>query len=617
MDAPCLPHQPDSPIIGEKQWNEGRSLMTVEIIIVLISISMMMAGLFFEIARPDLMVFFTLFMFLMFGFVSPDEALAGFSNQGMMTVALLFVVAGVFEKSGLIERLVTSFLTNTKSGRSALLKLLFPVSAFSAFFNNTPIVAALTPVVRRWTSKHDISPSRYLLPLSYASILGGTITLIGTSTNLVIHGLLIDAGETGFSFFQLAWVGIPLTIIGLIYILTCGPVLLPDHRSMIQRVSDNTKDYLSEMMVTDEFAYVNHSVEEAQLRNLKGVYLIEIIRGRERISPVSSRTLVQAGDRLVFTGMISTIADLQKRKGLEVNTGTDLSMENIRNGDSRLVEVVISHQSFLTQQTIKQSRFREIYDAAVVAVHRNDERVEGKVGDIVPKAGDLLLLVTGPDFNERIQERKDFYITSPTDEQKFYEDESKGWFTLWLLLGMILMVMFGWLSIFKAMVITVGVLLVVKIVTPNQAKDSVQFQVLLLIASALGIGNVIRQTGTADWVAHGLIDGLAPLGVVAVLVTIYLLTNVFTEFITNNAAAVIMFPIGYEIALDMGIDPIGMAVLVAIAASASFLSPIGYQTNLIVFGPGGYSFGDYARIGFPLTMICMITTVSIVYFLYV
>ncbi|RSL35248.1 SLC13 family permease [Salibacterium salarium] len=591
--------------------------MTVEIIIVLISISMMMAGLFFEIARPDLMVFFTLFMFLMFGFVSPDEALAGFSNQGMMTVALLFVVAGVFEKSGLIERLVTSFLTNTKSGRSALLKLLFPVSAFSAFFNNTPIVAALTPVVRRWTSKHDISPSRYLLPLSYASILGGTITLIGTSTNLVIHGLLIDAGETGFSFFQLAWVGIPLTIIGLIYILTCGPVLLPDHRSMIQRVSDNTKDYLSEMMVTDEFAYVNHSVEEAQLRNLKGVYLIEIIRGRERISPVSSRTLVQAGDRLVFTGMISTIADLQKRKGLEVNTGTDLSMENIRNGDSRLVEVVISHQSFLTQQTIKQSRFREIYDAAVVAVHRNDERVEGKVGDIVPKAGDLLLLVTGPDFNERIQERKDFYITSPTDEQKFYEDESKGWFTLWLLLGMILMVMFGWLSIFKAMVITVGVLLVVKIVTPNQAKDSVQFQVLLLIASALGIGNVIRQTGTADWVAHGLIDGLAPLGVVAVLVTIYLLTNVFTEFITNNAAAVIMFPIGYEIALDMGIDPIGMAVLVAIAASASFLSPIGYQTNLIVFGPGGYSFGDYARIGFPLTMICMITTVSIVYFLYV
>ncbi|MDQ0298077.1 di/tricarboxylate transporter [Salibacterium salarium] len=591
--------------------------MTVEIIIVLISISIMMAGLFFEIARPDLMVFFTLFMFLMFGFVSPDEALAGFSNQGMMTVALLFVVAGVFEKSGLIERLVTSFLTNTKSGRSALLKLLFPVSAFSAFFNNTPIVAALTPVVRRWTSKHDISPSRYLLPLSYASILGGTITLIGTSTNLVIHGLLIDAGEAGFSFFQLAWVGIPLTIIGLIYIFTCGPVLLPDHRSMIQRVSDNTKDYLSEMMVTDEFAYVNHSVEEAQLRNLKGVYLIEIIRGRERISPVSSRTLVQAGDRLVFTGMISTIADLQKRKGLEVNTGTDLSMENIRNGDSRLVEVVISHQSFLTQQTIKQSRFREIYDAAVVAVHRNDERVEGKVGDIVPKAGDLLLLVTGPDFNERIQERKDFYITSPTDERKFYEDESKGWFTLWLLLGMILMVMFGWLSIFKAMVITVGVLLVAKIVTPNQAKDSVQFQVLLLIASALGIGNVIRQTGTADWVAHGLIDGLAPLGVVAVLVTIYLLTNVFTEFITNNAAAVIMFPIGYEIALDMGIDPIGMAVLVAIAASASFLSPIGYQTNLIVFGPGGYSFGDYARIGFPLTMICMITTVSIVYFLYV
>ncbi|WP_026699552.1 SLC13 family permease [Salibacterium aidingense] len=590
--------------------------MTIEIAVVLAGICFMMAGLFLEVVRPDLLVFFTLFLFLMLGFVTPEEALAGFSNQGMMTVALLFVVAGVFEKSGLIERLMTSFLADTKSGRAAMGKLLVPVSAFSAFFNNTPIVATLTPVVRRWTSKHNISPSRYLLPLSYASILGGTITLIGTSTNLVIHGLLIDAGERGFSFFQLAWVGVPITVAGLLYLLVFGPHLLPDHRSMIQRVRENTKDYLSEMRVTAEFPYANATVEEAQLRNLKGVYLIEIIRGKNRISPVSSKTLVQAGDRLVFTGMISTIADLQKRKGLEVNTGTDLSLDNIKNGNSRLVEAVVSHQSSLTHQTIKQSRFRETYDAAVVAVHRNDERVEGKIGDIVPKAGDLLLLVSGPDFNERIRERKDFYITTPLEEQKFYEDESQGWITLILLMGMIGLVMLDLLSIFQAMVIMVGILFAAKISSPTEAKASVQFQVLLLIASALGIGNVITATGTADWIAQAMIGGLEPLGIAAVLVSLYLLTNIFTEFITNNAAAVIMFPIAYEIALEMGMDPVGMAVLIAIAASASFLSPIGYQTNLIVFGPGGYSFADYFRIGFPLTLICMATTVSIVYFIY-
>ncbi|MFZ4451312.1 SLC13 family permease [Salibacterium aidingense] len=590
--------------------------MTIEIAVVLAGICFMMAGLFLEVVRPDLLVFFTLFLFLMLEFVTPEEALAGFSNQGMMTVALLFVVAGVFEKSGLIERLMTSFLADTKSGRAAMGKLLVPVSAFSAFFNNTPIVATLTPVVRRWTSKHNISPSRYLLPLSYASILGGTITLIGTSTNLVIHGLLIDAGEQGFSFFQLAWVGVPITVAGLLYLLVFGPHLLPDHRSMIQRVRENTKDYLSEMRVTAEFPYANATVEEAQLRNLKGVYLIEIIRGKNRISPVSSKTLVQAGDRLVFTGMISTIADLQKRKGLEVNTGTDLSLDNIKNGNSRLVEAVVSHQSFLTHQTIKQSRFRETYDAAVVAVHRNDERVEGKIGDIVPKAGDLLLLVSGPDFNERIREKKDFYITTPLEEQKFYEDESQGWFTLILLMGMIGLVMLDLLSIFQAMVIMVGILFAAKISSPTEAKASVQFQVLLLIASALGIGNVIMATGTADWIAQAMIGGLEPLGIAAVLVSLYLLTNIFTEFITNNAAAVIMFPIAYEIALEMGMDPVGMAVLIAIAASASFLSPIGYQTNLIVFGPGGYSFADYFRIGFPLTLICMATTVSMVYFIY-
>ncbi|MGY4688727.1 SLC13 family permease [Salibacterium sp. K-3] len=591
--------------------------MTIEIAVVLIGITAMMAGLFLEAARPDLLVFFTLFVFLMLGFVTPEEALAGFSNQGMMTVALLFVVAGVFEKSGLIERLMSSFLADAKSYRGAMGKLLFPVSAFSAFFNNTPIVATLTPVIRRWTSRHNISPSKYLLPLSYASILGGTITLIGTSTNLVVHGLLIDAGEAGFSFFQLAWVGIPITVLGLCYLLVFGRRLLPDHRSMIQRISENTKDYLSEMKVTSEFPFAGKTVEEAQLRNLKGVYLIELIRGRERISPVSSQTEIHVGDRLIFTGMISTIADLQKRKGLDVNTGTDLSLANIKNGESRLVEAVVSHQSPLTQQTIKQSRFRKTYDAAVVAVHRNDERVEGKVGDIIPKAGDLLLLVSGPEFHERMRERKDFYITTPMEEQKFYEEESHGWLTLMLLMVLIGCVMIGWLSIFKAMVIMVGTLIALKITSPSEAKDAVQFQVLLLIASALGIGRVITETGTAEWTAGVLMNGLEDYGIIAVLVCLYVLTNIFTELVTNNAAAVIMFPIAYEIAGQTGMDPVGMAMLTAVAASASFLSPIGYQTNLIVYGPGGYSFADYVRIGFPLTMICMAVTVIIVYTIYI
>lgn len=440
---------------------------------------------------------------------------------------------------------------------------------------------------------------------------------MGTSTNLVIHGLMLDFGMNGFLFFQLAVVGVPITIAGLLYLIFIGPKFLPNHRSLIDKVRASTKDYLSEMVVTADFPFTNKSVVEAGLRNLKGLYLIEIIRNNHKITPVTRNMKIQEGDRLIFTGMISTIADLQKRKGLQLDTGTDLSLDNIKNGGNKLREIVISHQSSLIGKTIKQSRFRKKYDAAVMAVHRNDEKVQGKIGDIVPKAGDLMLVVTGEDFEEKSEEHRDFYVISPIQHRKFYENEITGWFALILLMTMIVLVTIQVITIFKAMVITTGIMLITKMISPKQAKHSVQFQVLLLIASALGIGNVIIETGTAKWIAMKLVDGLAPLGIITILIAIYCLTNLFTELITNNAAAVIMFPIAYEVAVDSGIDPMGVAILVAIAASASFLSPIGYQTNLIVYGPGGYHFKDYIRTGLPLTLIVMIITVSIIYFQYV
>ena len=399
--------------------------MTAPMIVVIIAIVLMLVGLFFEIARPDLIVFFTLFFFLMMGYVTPEQALSGFSNEGMLTIALLFIVAGVFERSGLVERLMATFLAKSKSERGALVRLLVPIAAFSAFLNNTPIVVTFTPIIRKWASEHNISPSKFLIPLSYAAILGGTITLMGTSTNLVVHGLLLDTDSQGFSFFQLAWVGIPITILGLIYLIAAGPRVLPDNQSLIEKVKENTKDYLSEMVVTKDFPYQNQSVEEAKLSNLKGLYLIEIIRGSSRITPVTGQTKIHAGDRLLFTGMLSTIADLQKRKGLELDTGTDLSMNDIQQNGTQLVEAVVSYQSSLIGKTIKQSRFRENYNSAVMAVHSNDERVKGKIGDITPKAGDLLLLVTGSDFDQQV-DHSDFYTTSPIEEQKFYESESKG-----------------------------------------------------------------------------------------------------------------------------------------------------------------------------------------------
>ncbi len=588
--------------------------MTSEMIIVIVTIFLMLIALLFEVTRPDIIVFFTLFVFIMLGFVSPDHALDGLSNQGMLTIALLFVVAKAIENSGLIDKQIKNFLAKSKSRTSALARIVVPIAGVSAFFNNTPIVVTLTPIIQNWASKHNISPSKFLIPLSYASIMGGTITLMGTSTNLLIHGLLLDFKLQGFSFFQLAFVGLPITIVGLLYLIFFASKRLPGYPSLIERVNENTKDYLSELVILKDFPFINQTAEEANLRNLEGLYLIEIIRGAKKISPVSRETLLQESDRLVFTGRISTMATLQKRKGLQFDTGTDLTLDDLKNGNTKLKEVVISHQSSLIGKTIKKSQFRNVFDAAVIAVHRNNDRVEGKVGDIIPRAGDLLLLITGEGFERKSNTQQDFYVTSPMERHPFHENETKGWWALAIIGIMILFVTLQVISIFKAMVITVGIFLITNMISIKEAKSALQFQVLLLIASAIGIGNVMIETGTAKWMANQLVDHLAPFGTLAILFAIYLLTNTFTELITNNAAAVIMFPIAYEVAKDSGIDPIGMAIIVAIAASASFLSPIGYQTNLIVYGPGGYKFKDYIRTGFPLTIMVMTITVGMIYY---
>ncbi|KGX91817.1 SLC13 family permease [Pontibacillus marinus] len=588
--------------------------MSSEMIIVMVTVLLMLIGLIFEITRPDLIVLGTLFLFILMGFVSPEQALAGFSNPGMLTIALLFIVAKVFENSGLIERYMKRFLEKSNTSTSALARIVVPISGVSAFLNNTPIVVTLTPIIQNWATKHNLSPSKFLIPLSYAAIMGGTVTLMGTSTNLVIHGLLLDFNTSGLSFFQLALVGIPVTLVGLLYLIFFAPKRLPNHPSLKARMNENTKDYLSELIVLSDFPYINRTVEDAGLRNLEGIYLIEIIRKAEKISPVTRKTLLQEGDRLIFTGKIGTMANLQKRKGLQFDTGTDLTLDDLKNGKTKLQEIVISHQSTLTGKTIKANRFRNVYDAAVIAVHRNNERVKGKVGDIAPKAGDVLLLIAGEEFEKKSNEQHDFYVTSHMDSQPFHESESKGWWALAILGVMILLVTFQVLSIFKAMALTVGLFLITNMITIKEAKSALQFQVLLLIASAIGIGNVIIETGTAKWMANQLISHLAPLGTLAILLAIYILTNIFTELITNNAAAVIMFPIAFEVAKDANIEPIGMAIMVAMAASASFLSPIGYQTNLIVYGPGGYKFKDYTLTGLPLTIIAMVITVGIVYF---
>lgn len=588
--------------------------MSPDMIFVLCLLLTVFTILIFELARPDIVFFCALVTLLLFNILSVDEALDGFANEGVQTIALLFIVAGTVQKSGLIDQMMKKWLQNSHSHIGRMLRFFLPISALSAFLNNTPIVATFTPIIKTWCQSHGIAPSKFLIPLSYVTILGGMITLMGTSTNLVIHGLMIDFGLEGFSFFTLAVVGIPAALIGLIYLFTIGYRLLPDNKGLDQQVKENPKKYIAEAVVTRAFPHHGKSVRQAGLRELKGLYMIKIIRGKEQISPVRSTTVIQGGDRLIFTGLISTIAELQKIKGLKLETGTNITLDDLGGGSAVLVEAVVSDESALLSKSIKQSQFRSRFDAGIIAIHRHNERPNSKIGDMVLKPGDSLLLLAGTDFIKNQEHSNDFFVVSslatPTG---LNQSPKKGWFSIGVLLVAIMAVILGWVSMFKAMALAVVVFLTTKVITPHEAGKYIHFNVLLLIASALGIGTSMLKTGLAKWVADALLDFGEPMGLMVILFLIYILTNVFTEIITNSAAAVIMLPIGIEVADTLSLEPTGIAVLIAIAASASFMTPIGYQTNLIVYGPGGYTFTDYIKVGLPLSFLVMVISVLTIY----
>lgn len=590
--------------------------MTLEMIYVAVMIVLMLGLLLFEVARADFVIFLFLVIFLLSGTISTEQALSGFSNEGMLTVLLLFIVAGAIQKHGIMENFIYGILGKSNSLRFSMLKLLPPISFASGFLNNTPIVVTLTPIIRDWARDNGFSPSKILIPLSYATILGGTITMIGTSTNLIVNGLLINAGVGGFSFFTLAVVGLPITVIGLIYILTVGYKILPSNLGAEDTIRKEAKEFLAEATIGEKFEYINKKIITASQNSLKGIYIIEIIReDGNRIFPVSANTNIKKGDNIIFSATLHRIAEVEKLKGVSLETGTDESLEVLQNDNHHLVEAVVSHNSSLVGRTIRNSLFRSTYNAGVIAVHRNNQRITSRVGDIVLKTGDTLLLLAEDNFVQEHQHSHNFYVVSTVNPpERLTQSNLKGALALGLLLVMILSVTFGFLSMFEAMLIAVVLLIITRLISWTEILTYIQFDVILLIASAFGIGAAMTQSGLAQFIAENMLAFAQPLGLLGIIFIVYITTNIFTELITNSAAAVLMFPIAFEIANQLNVDYMGLIITIAIAASCSFITPIGYQTNLIVYGPGGYKFSDYIKIGTPLVLITMVTASTIVYF---
>lgn len=545
------------------------------------------------------------------GIISTQEAFAGFSNSGVLAVAFLFVVVAGLRETGVLDQIGHHVLGNSKSTGSAMVRLSAVVMPLSAFLNNTPIVAMFVPIVMDWCRRNQISPSKLLIPLSFLTILGGTCTVIGTSTNLVVDGLMKQNGLPGLGLLELGKIGVPYAMIGAGYLYLFSGRLLPDRAELLEQLGNSRRDYLIEMLVQPGCRLANKTVEAGGLRQLPGLFLIEIQREDETITPVRPEDRIEQGDRLVLAGVVSSIMELEKIPGLVSAVDADAALTFVQRRNRRMCEVVVSQHSPLNNKTIREAEFRSRFDAVVVAVHRFGKRLGGKLGDIAMQPGDTLLLQTGPDFVQNHRHDLSFYMVSMVDQWRPVRRERAG-IAIAIFAMLIVLMVTNWIPIVIATAMAAVSMVACRCLSSDGARQSVEWQLLITIAASFGIGSALQNSGAASVVAKLVVENTHWMGPVATLAILYAVASFLTEVITNNAAAVLLFPFCLELAKLYDVDARPFLIGLTLAASASFMTPIGYQTNMMVYGPGGYRFTDFVRIGAPLNLLLGIVAVILV-----
>lgn len=585
----------------------GHSNSLVDAVFVAGLLAAVLAGLALNLASAEKLFTAALMLLLLGGVLAPADAFVGFSNSGIFTIAALYVVVGGLKESGATQVLRRYLVGSPKNQTSASLRVLPVTTILSAVVNNTPVVAMFTTLLQSQSKRFSIRLSSILIPVSYASILGGTCTLIGTSTNLVVDGMLQQSGYAGFGLFEIAWVGVPVAVLGLIYILVAGRYLLPNRESSVEQF-DQVREYLVEMVIQPGSELVRKNIQEAGLRNLPGLYLVEIEREEQIISAVRPRTVLEAGDRLVFAGSPETVLELRNIHGLVLANDQRFKL-NGSSSDRRLFEAVLSPSNPMIGQTIREARFRHRYSAVVLSVSRHGLRLRGKLGDLVLCEGDTLLVEAQKGFLMRHRNSRDFLLVSKLGTPPL-ADETKALPALAIFAVMLIASGSGMTSILVSSIAAAGAMLAMKCITYEDAGKSIDYSILLVVACAFGLGAAVEKVGLAKDIASGLLAVAdSPL---SALIAVYLATVLLTEMMTNNAAAIIMLPICLSTAEVLGVNYEPFAIAVMVAASASFMTPTGYQTNLMVMGPGGYRFMDYVKFGTPLSIIVAVTSISVI-----
>jgi di/tricarboxylate transporter len=575
--------------------------MTWEAWLTLALVVAMVAAMLRNIA-PDVVLMAGLTVLLAFGVLTPKEAFSGFANAGMLTVAALFVVAAGVEHTGALDAPVRQLLGHPRSAVAAQARLMVPMTIASAFLANTPLVAMMIPIVSDWSRRIQVSKAKLFMPMSFAAIVGGTCTLIGTTTNLVVLGMARDAvPDTTIGFFGVGVLGVPAAIGALLYMLIASRWLLPD-RGQRPAAADAAREYTVAMRVAPGSAIVGRTIEAAGLRHLPGLFLIEIERTNGEVRPAPNPTVrLQDGDRLVFAGVVDSVVDLQRIRGLVPAEDQVNKLQEPR-PNRCLVEAVVATASPLTKVNIRDLGFRTRYGAAIIAIQRQGERLRSRIGDIKLEPGDTLLLETHPSFVSRYGEDRAFALVREIANSAPRRHD-RAWIALGLLAAMVTASALGFIDILPAALLTAGGMLVTRCLTVEQARRSLELDVLITIASAFAIGAALTKSGAAGVLGTHLVEVVLPFGPLALLVAVYIATVLLSAIVTSKASVVLIFPIAHAATQQAGIDFMAFVYVLMLAASGNFLTPISYQTNLMVYGPGGYRFTDFVRFGLPLQLV--------------
>ncbi|MGH2381851.1 MAG: SLC13 family permease [Candidatus Limnocylindria bacterium] len=556
--------------------------------------------------QPAFAVLIATIFLLVIGIIDPEEAFAGFSNEAPIVVASLLVFARAADISGLLQPVIDRFIGHGPTPRGLLARILFPLTLVSGFLNNTTLVAMSIPAIIDLCNRKGLNPSRFLLPISYAAVLGGVTTTIGTSTNLTVSGLLAESGAEPLGLFELTPVGLPIALVGTLVLTLVASRLLPERGDRRVQAAGE-RDYSVSMVVQRDGPLVGRTVEQAGLRQLEAVYLVAIDRDGERIAPVSPETELHARDVLTFVGRVDQVVDLQRTRGLQSTHRRQIKQLD---GDRHTFSEVVLGEGF-AGRTLREIGFRAKYGAAVLAIHRSGHRIEGKLGELPLRMGDTLLVLADQEFSQRYRNAGDFLVIAslsgipPTQPRKARRVGLIG-------IGFVIVTGTGILPILEASLLVALLLVGSRALTIRQARDAIDLNIIILIAAAFGLGAAVDGTGLGGTIADLLLVVFEPFGLIGALAGVLLATMILTELISNNAAAVLLFPVATATAVATGGDPRPFVVAVALGASLSFLTPLGYQTNMMVYGIGNYRFSDFTRLGLPLNLVSIALSLALI-----